>query len=348
MICGYGCGQEAKYPPRKGMTKWCCEPSFSKCPEVIKNIKDKNKGRVPWNKGKTGIFSEESLKKISESSKGNTHSRGRILSEEHKIKISEANKGHEVSQETRDKIGKANKGKIISVEQRKKISESAKNRIVWNKGKKTGQVPWNKGKTNVYSEEILNKMKIGSQLSISKIKEKYSFFSKIEEMRYNPDKKEQKEIQTHCKNEGCLNSKEKGGWFTPKRSDLFERIRHLEHPNGNDGAYLYCSDDCKIKCPLYRLQPINEINRDNKTDVVYTQEEYNIWRTEVLKRAKYKCEYCGEDATDAHHSRPQKLEPFFSLDPDFGISCCEKCHYKYGHKDECGTGKIAQKVCVNG
>jgi len=59
------------------------------------------------------------------------------------------------------------------------------------------------------------------------------------------------------------------------------------------------------------------------------------------------CEYCEELATHVHHSRPQKLEPGFALDPDFGIACCESCHYKYGHKTgtECSTGQLTNAVC---
>jgi hypothetical protein len=57
--------------------------------------------------------------------------------------------------------------------------------------------------------------------------------------------------------------------------------------------------------------------------------------------------YCDELAVHVHHSRPQKLDPGFVLDPDFGIACCEKCHYKYGHEtgSECSTGNLANKVC---
>jgi hypothetical protein len=72
-----------------------------------------------------------------------------------------------------------------------------------------------------------------------------------------------------------------------------------------------------------------------------------IWREEVLKRANYKCEYCGKPATIAHHSKSKKLEPFFALDPDYGLACCEKCHYKYGHRDmECTTGYLANIDCI--
>ena len=36
----------------------------------------------------------------------------------------------------------------------------------------------------------------------------------------------------------------------------------------------------------------------------------------------------------------------FSLDPDFGLACCKKCHYKYGHRDECSPIQLAQMICL--
>ncbi len=90
--------------------------------ETRRKMSEANKGRIPWNKGKT--ISDETKKKISDSQKG------RKFSKETKRKISESKKGHEVS-----------------VEIRRKLSESLK-----------GRIPWNKGKTGVYSEETRKKM----------------------------------------------------------------------------------------------------------------------------------------------------------------------------------------------
>ena len=50
--------------------------------ETGRKISKSNKGKIAWNKGKTGIYSEETLKKIGDASKG------RKLSKEHKKKIS--------------------------------------------------------------------------------------------------------------------------------------------------------------------------------------------------------------------------------------------------------------------
>jgi len=40
MECGYGCKRKALFPPRKGMTKWCCSHHPNKCPEIIRKSKE--------------------------------------------------------------------------------------------------------------------------------------------------------------------------------------------------------------------------------------------------------------------------------------------------------------------
>jgi len=190
------------------------------------------------------------------------------------------------------------------------------------------------------SRDVIDQQVKNRKLTIKYHKTKYPIFAKIEEMRYNPDKPGEKEIQVHCKNHNCPNSKEQDGWFTPTKMQFEERRRQIEY--GNGGSYFYCCEECKNECPLFNLR--SDPNKEIET--IYTLSEYQIFRREVLKRVNNKCEYCGETATHVHHSRPKKLEPFHSLDPDYGIACCEKCHYEKGHKDECSTGNLANKVCI--
>jgi len=241
-----------------------------------------------------------------------------------KQKISKTNIGHYVSNDTKNKLRKLNKGKSLSNDTKQKISIANTGKVI----------------------SIETRLKIG--LTISKIEKKYPLFSKIEAMRYNPDIPN--EIQTHCKNHNCPNSKEKGGWFTPTKLQLQSRIYSIEKDN-RDVSYIYCSEKCKEDCPLFNKKITQIIKEDQiKAGIIkeeyYTTSEYSIWREEVLKRANYKCEYCEEKAVHVHHIKPQKLEPFFSLDPDFGIACCEKCHYEKGHKDECSTGQLASQLCI--
>jgi len=313
-LCDYGCGQKATYQLKNG--KWCCCKFWQRCPtkSIIGHI-----------------VSKETKDKISKAMKGRKP----------------WNKGIPNSIQTRRKISKANKGQVNWLkglkqpkETKDKISKAMKGRKAWNKG-----IP----------NSIQTRRKIGqsNKSTIKQIKEKYPTFAKVEEMRYKPGKEKEKVIQVHCKNHNCKNSKEKGGWFTPKSNNIiFIRAWSIEKINGSDSAYMYCSNECKQECPLYKktaisLMILDEMNSGRDKQKLYTQEEFFIWREEVLNRTNFLCEYCGKPATDVHHSRPQKLEPGFVLDPDYGVACCENCHYKYGHKKgtECSTGNLANIIC---
>lgn len=80
-------------------------------------------GNIPWNKGKTGVYSKETIMKMSESSKGNTATFGKhwTLSEESKKNISN--------------------GVKKSVERGRKKPKSWK----WDEEKRKNYIPWNKG-----------------------------------------------------------------------------------------------------------------------------------------------------------------------------------------------------------
>ena len=108
-------------------------------------------------------------------------------------------------------------------------------------------------KEGINQQGVKEKQSISHKYTIDQIQERYKTFTREEEMRYNPDKPEEKEIQVHCKYDKCDNSKEKGGWFTPVKSQIYERIRQLEKNDGNDGCYFYCPEGCKQKCCLYNL-----------------------------------------------------------------------------------------------
>ncbi|MCK5604573.1 hypothetical protein KAR91_21980 [Candidatus Pacearchaeota archaeon] len=301
MLCSYGCYQEAKFYIGS-KRKPCCSDKWFKCQAIRNKISNSNKGKQ---------HSIKTKEKMSESRKGQNHP---MYGKRH-------------SKETIQKMSSVKKGKPA----------------------------WNKGKTDIYSEDTLKRMSNSSRtqidftkdmrlkwskaatMTIEDIKSKYPLFSQIEEMRYNPENPT--ELQVHCKNHKCKNSKEHNGWFTPKREVIFSRIYRIEK-DGIDGFYIYCSNKCKQECVLY--------GKSDKQLVIYHSTlEYQIYREEVLKREKYKCEYCGKKAKHVHHIRPQKIEPFFSLDPDYGISCCTECHYKYGHPTgtECSTGNLANKKC---
>jgi hypothetical protein len=360
-ICEYGCGQEAKHQFKNG--KWCCSKNHSSCPNISKIRSNSLKGRKTWNKNKKwdDIFGRERSnilkKRKSEERKGKTYKE--IYGEEKGLEIIgnirfsmigknrgktwESIFGKSKTQSLKVKKSMERKGKtykeIYGDEKSKQIREKMSNS---SKGKNKGKT-WEDLLGKNKSLKAKNNLSKSLSLTIKRIKKKYPFFSQIEEMRYNPDKSKEKEIQVRCKNHLCPNSKEQDGWFTPTYIQLYERIRQLENEDGNGGSYFYCSKECKNICPLYYLKS-DPLKENEKT---YTQEEYQQFREFVLTRDNYECQYCGEKATEVHHERPQKLEPLFVLDPDFAWSCCEECHYKYGHKTgtECSTGNLANKIC---
>ena len=114
--------------------------------ETRRKISEASKGNT-YMLGKT--LSEETKRKMSETRKGKTHSeetkkkqsevkKGKTFSEEHRRNLSEAQKGKSLSEETRRKMSETRKGKIPSKETRRKLSEARK-------GQSKGRKWWNDG-----------------------------------------------------------------------------------------------------------------------------------------------------------------------------------------------------------
>ncbi len=316
-LCDYGCGNEGKYLLKfKIKDKWCCSERWSSCPGVRKSKSKKMKKQ--WNNPDSTLNTPEFRKNLSTGVKKSWNDINR------RNELSEWNKKNWKDQNS-----------FFNTEERKE---------------KIGQVSkkyWDDPNSKFNSKEHRENLSKKVSRTIEKVKEKYPIFSTIEEMRYNP--KNEGEIQVRCKNHKCKNSKEKGGWFTPTWIQFSERLRVIN--DGFDGSYFYCSEECKVQCPLFNKSAKQLIKEDQIRagiieESLYSDKEYNIWRQEVLRRDNYKCIYCdSKDKLHAHHVKPKKTDPFFVLDPENGITVCEDCHFKYCHKDKCSTGYLASLIC---
>ncbi|HUU87758.1 MAG TPA: hypothetical protein VMX17_08405 [Candidatus Glassbacteria bacterium] len=315
--CDYGCGNKAKHQFKNG--KWCCEKHYTKCPINASKISKQNKGNIPWNKNINGCFNDETIEKMRKSHLGKKDS------EETKQKKRQRATGRKHNIQTKNKMSQDRKGSRLKKKTKDKISKKLKEL-------------WNNNDSIFNSDEWKQKNKQTNKRTIKKIQNKYLLFSKIEEMRYKPG---ERKIQVHCKNHNCPNSKEKDGWFTPEGREIEQRIYAIESLS-KDNSYFYCSEECKNECPLYYSHGTYPLKNEL---LIYTSGEYQIFRDHVLERDGYKCQYCEKKAEHVHHERPQKLEPFFALDPDLAWSVCKICHYEKGHQNECSTGNIANKVC---
>lgn len=96
--------------------------------KISESTKGKNKGKIPWNKGKTDIYSNSTKEAMGKANIGNSYNKGKTRTEEHKQKISEANRGRPAhnkgipcSEEQKAKL----RGKVRSEESRKRIKEAA-------------------------------------------------------------------------------------------------------------------------------------------------------------------------------------------------------------------------------
>lgn len=121
---------------------------------LSKYMSQKNKGRIPWNKGK--CLSKETKEKLSKARKG------KKLSKETKLKISNGNKGKKLSEETKQKLKlSALNRKPISEETKQKMSESAKTKPKMNETTKKKISMANKGKklSDAHKQKISNSNK---------------------------------------------------------------------------------------------------------------------------------------------------------------------------------------------
>jgi hypothetical protein len=122
--CDYGCGNLATHFFKNG--KGCCEVSPNKCPIKKQKDSDKKKGNFkgtpawmiegfvynPWNKGKKGVYSDETISKISESLKGKSKGVANTPEKEiiRKIRISQTMKNNQKAGGLRKGSGRGKKG----------------------------------------------------------------------------------------------------------------------------------------------------------------------------------------------------------------------------------------------
>jgi len=271
MLCDYGCGRESKFHFKNG--KYCCERNQALCPESIRKSTGRKKLKII----------KRDLPDLCDSGCG----------KEAKFYFKSVNKwccskNRKMCPEVRKTLGHAKGKKNV------KISQKLKGKSPWNKGKKKVQVSWSKGLTKEINDSLkkssntsmknkINRLKNpnGSKISmrnynIISIKIKHKKFFESEDIRSNPNITESVEIQVRCKNPECKNSKENNGWFTPRSSQIHERIRCLKNNNENQKAFFYCSKECKNIFNNYKnLKPKN-LNLYIYRNKVYKESEKQI------------------------------------------------------------------------
>ena len=232
---------------------------------------------------------------------------GSKLSEETKQKMSTSQKGIKLTKKTKIKISLSKKGKNnpnygkkFSCETKKKMSEA-------HKGEKSPLWRGGYAKNNIPRYDKYNK-----QISF------------IETCRRNLKDKNILEMKcTYC-----------GKWFIPKLNSLNERCRSIK--NGIDRCRLYCSNKCKIECPIFNQTLYPKGFKPATSREV--QPELRQMRFEI---DKYTCQKCGkhqdelETGLHCHHIEGIRWEPLESADVDKVITLCKKCHKEVHKQEDC-------------
>ena len=235
-ICEYGCGEEAKFY-LKTVKKWCCSKSCNSCKfqrskinHTLKEIWKSNDYKLKQKTSLLKYFKTESIE-------------------------SKENRKRKV----KDSIIKNNSKKVM----REKAIERNKNpEYIRNLSIKASKRMEDPNRRKQLSRKC--------RITIEKIKQKYPFLLEIEELRYNPENLEDREIQARCKNPNCRNSKELNGWFTPNGVQTSNRIYSLK--NLGSKAYFFCSDNCKLECDLFNMKI------DPETYKEFKRYSNRVWR----------------------------------------------------------------------
>jgi len=147
--------------------------------------------------------------------------------------------------------------------------------------------------------------------------------SYAEQVRRNQDDPNILEVKcTYC-----------GKWFVPQLKNVNSRKNAL---NGNTSGEnrLYCSDQCKRECPIYKKQKFSSEENNQKQ---YSREVQPELRQIVFERDNWTCQKCrSTESLHCHHIEGIRWEPLESADIDKCITYCKSCHGDVHKIDGCG------------
>jgi hypothetical protein len=142
-----------------------------------------------------------------------------------------------------------------------------------------------------------------------------------------------------------------GNWFNPKNLNIQNRIDKIQRENSSGEARLYCSDECRIACPVYHRgntpKPDDWIPGKYKNSDGHKRPMQGQLREMVLERDKYTCIKCGITGLGVklicHHIESVSQNPIESADVDNCITVCETCDKQIHSQSGCKTYELRCK-----
>jgi len=145
----------------------------------------------------------------------------------------------------------------------------------------------------------------------------------FEEIRYCP--KNNKLLEVKCAY--C------GRWFQPTNLQVRNRLQAFKGNYFGEHRF-YCSENCKIACPIY-----NQNKWPKGFKKATSREVVPLLRQLVLKRDNYTCQMCGATIETAelhvHHIISYMLNKMLANDPDSCITLCKECHKRVHSQKGC-------------
>lgn len=153
-------------------------------------------------------------------------------------------------------------------------------------------------------------------------------FMGIEEIRRDPINTAVLQIRcTYC-----------GKWFAPTVRQADHRASYLRGRMNKGEGRFYCSDSCKLACPIW-----GQIKYPRGYAPSSSREVQPELRKLVFKRDDYTCQKCGStEHLHCHHIDPVVFNPVESADIDNCITLCANCHGEAHKQSGCTRAYLAR------
>ena len=146
----------------------------------------------------------------------------------------------------------------------------------------------------------------------------------------------------------CKRCKE---FFNPTNRQVQSRLTSIngtQKDRTHGDHNLYCSDECKQACPIFRKKTIPD---EELIKRINTRPLQGALRKMVLDRDNSTCCRCGRSQKEhpdlvfiCHHIDPVKINPIESADIDNCVTFCKDCH-EWIHENIPGCSKIELRNC---
>jgi len=124
-----------------------------------------------------------------------------------------------------------------------------------------------------------------------------------------------------------------GKFFMPRYTQVANRLRSI-NKTGKGECRFYCSEGCKVACPVYNQKKWPKGFKNNTS-----REVDPLVRQMCMERDSWTCQRCGAEGEDvilhAHHILSYAKNKIVSNDIENVITLCKKCHNEIHEMDGC-------------